>query len=72
LRDRADPKQKDTNQWEKHPVPLPATTYFISSAVTKLQALHIEGFKSFELWRGLANMNDVSEEYMQSGGHELA
>jgi hypothetical protein len=72
LRDRADPKQKDTNQWEKHPVPLPATTYFISSAVTKLQALHIEGFKSFELWRGLANMNDVSEEYIQSGGHELA
>jgi hypothetical protein len=72
LRNRANPTQKNTKQWKKHPVPLPATTYFISSAVTKLQGLLIAGFQAFDLWRGLANMDDLTPEYMQSGGHELA
>jgi len=62
----------DSTQWASTPVPLPATTYFISSAVTKLQELSRENFKPFELWRGLGNMKDLTSDYMKSGGQELA
>jgi hypothetical protein len=55
------------------PHPLAATTLFISNALKKLRACHMDKrrFRTTYLWRGMRDRS-VSETFMLTGGSELA
>ena len=68
LRRRAE--EPDQNDWAKNPCPFAATTYYISTGVTKMREVQKKDFKPIELWRGMKNLH-VQKSYLRDGGAEL-
>ena len=50
-------------------LPMPATTYFISSALKKLRvkSMNNDNFEKCELWRGMKNLT-TNQDFIKTGG----